>query len=241
MRRRCRRHGKQGEVVDQCFLRRAAFAFAFFQRFKHDTSAGNDGGRQSGKLRNLHAIRPIGRAFLDFVQENHLSVPLLNCDSGIIDPAQFVRKRGHFVVVRGKERTRTVDVVQMFQRGPRDGQAVIGRGAAPDFIQDHQRAVVCLIEDRGGFDHFDHKRGTAPCQIVRGADTAENLADQADVRGGGRHVAAHLRHQGDDRILPQEGRLTCHVGTGQQPDVRVVAIGRQGTIVGNKRAARLLG
>ena len=54
----------------------------------------------------------------------------------------------------------------MFQRGPGDGEAVIGGGAATDFIQDHQRAVVGLIQDGGGFDHFDHEGRAASRQIV---------------------------------------------------------------------------
>ncbi len=78
--------------------------------------------------------------------------------------------------------------------------------------------IVGLIENRGGLDHFDHEGGTAPRQIVGGADTTEKLADHADMGIARGHEGPGLRQHGDQRVLAQEGRFAGHVGPGQQPD-----------------------
>ena len=59
------------------------------------------------------------------------------------------------------------------------------------------------------------------------------------MRGFGGNIAAHLRQQRDQRVLPQEGRFTGHVGTGQQPD-RGAIPGREIAIVGDEGIAALL-
>ena len=84
--------------------------------------------------------------------------------------------------MRGKQRPAAVDVVQMLQRGPGNRQPVIGGRAAPDFVQNDQRPVIGLVQDRRRFDHFDHEGRPPPRQIIRRADPAEQLADQPDLR-----------------------------------------------------------
>ena len=51
------------------------------------------------------------------------------------------------------------------------------------------------------------------------------------LRAVGRHKAADLRHQRDQRGLPQIGALACHVGTGQHMDR---GLRRQLRVVGHK-------
>lgn len=85
-------------------MRGTTFAFAFFQRLQHSAGAGDDRGRQSGKLCDLHAIGPVCRAFLNFVQEHDLAVEFLYGDGGIVDMVQLAYQCGQFVVVRGKQR-----------------------------------------------------------------------------------------------------------------------------------------
>ena len=111
----------------------------------------------------------------------------------------------------------------MLDHGPGDRQAVEGRRAPPDLIQDHQRPVRRLIEDAGRLDHLDHERRASPRQIVGRADAGEQPVDDADMRGFRRHVGAHLRHHGDQRVLAQERRFARHVRAGHQPDARILA------------------
>ena len=141
------------------------------------------------------------------------------------------------MIMRGKQRPCPVHVVQMFQRGPSDGETIISGRPAANFIKDDQGAVIRLVQDRGGFDHLDHE-GRAPArQIVRRADATEKLADNADMGRACGHETAHLRHQRNQGVLPQEGRFTGHVRAGQQPDVRGFALGTKVAVIGDKRLA----
>ena len=119
--------------------------------------------------------------------------------------------------MRGEQRARTVLLVQMFDRRPGDGEAVEGRGAAADLVENDEAPLRRLIEDRRRLHHLDHE-GRAPArQIVGGADAAEQAIDDADMRALRRHERAHLREDRDQRVLAQEGRFAGHVGTGDEP------------------------
>jgi len=54
-------------------------------------------------------------------------------------------------------------------------------------------------------------------QVVGGADPAEQPVDDAEAGGVGRHIGAGLGEDGDQRVLPEEGRLAGHVGAGDEP------------------------
>ena len=75
----------------------------------------------------------------------------------------------------------------MFDRRPGDGEAVEGRGAAADLVQDDQRALAGLVEDRRGLDHLDHE-GRAPARRDRRrrrrARTADRPRRYAAARAG---------------------------------------------------------
>jgi hypothetical protein len=113
-------------------------------------------------------------------------------DGGVFDALQLSGQGGHLMIMRGEQGAATVGIVQVFEGGPSDRQPIIGRCAAPDFIKDHQGAVVRLIEDGRGFDHFDHEGRPPARQIIRSTHAAEQLADQTDAGTLGRHKAAHL-------------------------------------------------
>ena len=138
----------------------------------------------------------------------------------------------------GEEGAAAVDIVQMLQRSPGDGQAIIRGCPAPNLVQDHQRPVVSLIQDRRRFHHFDHKGGSPPRQVVRCANAAEQLADKPDMGPRGRNEAAGLRQKGDQGILAQKGGFSGHVRAGQQPDCRCFFC-RQNAIVGNEGSTTL--
>src|SRR3546814_6098072 len=71
------------------------------------------------------------------------------------------------MIVRSKEATASGDLMHSLHHGPGKRKPVIGRRAAPDFIQNDEAPLGCLTENRGGFDHFDHEGGASPRQIVR--------------------------------------------------------------------------
>ena len=74
-----------------------------------------------------------------------------------------------------------------------------------------------LVEDRRGLHHLDHEGGSPARQVVSGTDTAEQAVDDPDMGSIRGHERAGLRQYRDQRILPQEGRFTRHVRTGDQP------------------------
>ncbi len=136
--------------------------------------------------------------------------------------------------VRGEQGAAAVLLVQVLDRRPGDRQAVEGRGAAADLVEDDQAAFARLVEDRRGLDHLDHEGRAAAGQIVGRADAAEQPVDDADLGFGGRHERTDLRQQRDQRVLPQEGALARHVGAGDQPQPAVLALARQIAIIGDE-------
>ena len=192
--------------------------------------------RQPGEPRHLHPVTAIRRPLPHLVQEDHLALPFLDRHRGIRNPGQLARQSRHLVIMGGKQRPTPVHVVQMLQRRPGNRQPVIGRRPPPDLIQDHQRPVIRLIEDRRRFHHLDHEGRPAPCQIIRRPDPAEQLADQPQSGRLRRHITPDLGQQCYHRILPQKRRLTRHIRPGQQPDRRRFAFG-QPAIIRYKRHA----
>ena len=93
----------------------------------------------------------------------------------------------------GEQRPAAIDVMEMLDRRPGDRQAVEGRGAAADLIEDDEGALARLVEDGGGLDHFDHEGRAAARQIIGGADAAEQAVDDADARFCRGNEGAHLR------------------------------------------------
>ena len=136
--------------------------------------------------------------------------------------------------MRGKQCPAAVFFMQMFNDCPSYRQTVKSRRTAANFIKNDKRAFIRLIQNAGGFDHLNHKGRTAARQIVRSADTGKNLVDNADMRAFAGNKGAHLRHNGNDGVLPQESRLTGHVRTGQQPNQRTVVA--QAAVVADKSA-----
>ena len=196
-------------------------------------------GGKPGELRHLDAVGAVGGAGHDFVQEHHVAVPFLHPHGGVVQPLELRGQRRHLVEMRGEQRAAAIALVQVLDGRPGDGEAVERRRAAADFVEDHQRALAGLIEDRRGLDHLDHEGRMAARQIVGGADAREQPVDHADMGGARRHEAAHLGEHGDQRVLAQERRFARHVRAGDQPDASRRGVGRwrQIAIVGDERAA----
>src|SRR3546814_17418277 len=99
--------------------------------------------------------------------------------------------------MRREERAAAVRLVQMLDRRPGDGETIEGRGAAPDLVENNERALRRLVQDGGGLDHLDHEGRAAAPAVVGGSDAADPAVADARKRGPGRAVAAGLRRAGD--------------------------------------------
>ena len=138
-------------------------------------------------------------------------------------PRQRLGELRQFVEMRGEQRARAVDVVEMLDAGVGDREAVEGRRAAADLVEDDERALGRLVEDRRRLDHLDHEGRAAAREIVGRADAREQPVDDADMRAPRRHVGAHLRERRDQRVLPQIGRFARHVRAGDERDAPALA------------------
>ncbi len=88
-----------------------------------------------------------------------------------------------------------------------------------------------MVQDGGGFGHFDHEGRAPGGEIVGGADAGENAVERTEDAAVSRHVTADVGKQGDQRGLPHISRFTAHVGAGNQQQAAV--FGKQ-TVVGDK-------
>ena len=122
-------------------------------------------------------------------------------------------------------------LVYVLHDGPGYGDTVVGGGTAAQLVEQHQAARRQVVQDVGGFVHLYHEGRLTHGDVVAGAYTGKYLVHQPDVRTLGRHEAAYLRHEGDERRLAEEGRLTGHVGTGDDDNLLRLAV--EHDVVGN--------
>ena len=125
----------------------------------------------------------------------------------------------------------------MFDDGPSDGQPIECRGAAPDFIEQHEARGSGVVQDSGDFAHFHEKSRAPPGQIVAGADAREDAVGDGQLRLSSGNEGAHLRHQHNQRGLPEIRGLATHVGPGDEQ--KLLPPGLEAEVVRNKTLALL--
>ena len=155
------------------------------QRHEELLGPGHHPSREPRQLGHVHAVAPVGAARLEPVQEDHLPVDLADGDVVVPGVLQRLGELHQLVIVGREQHTHACDFVQVLHGRPGDGQTVEGCGASADLVEDHERALGRLIEDRRGLHHLDHERRSTSREIVCGADAAEQPVDHADVGGGG--------------------------------------------------------
>jgi hypothetical protein len=126
--------------------------------------------------------------------------------------------------------------VQVLDCGPGYGEAVEGRGAAADLVEDDERAGRRLVQDRRRLDHFDHEGRAAAREIVGGTDAGKQAIHDAEMRCPRRHIGAHLGQHDDERVLAQIRRLATHVRPGDEEDAARLRAGEL-AIVHDERGA----
>ena len=91
------------------------------------------------------------------------------------------------------------------------------------------------MQNRCGLRHLDHERRAAPGQVVACPYAREDAVHNAQAHGTRWNERAHLRHDHDQRRLPQIGALAAHVRAGKHYDVLRRSIQKQ--IVGDEALA----
>ena len=202
------------------------------------------GPRKAGQRGHLQAETAVGRTVLDRVHEHQAlaAVAVVVLDRiqmhvGDAMVAGLAGQRGQFEIVGGEQGPAAVGRGQVAGDRVGQGQAVVGGGAATDLVHQHQRLRGGVVEDVAGLGHLDHEGGLAAGQVVAGADAGEDAVDRADHRARGRHEAADVGQQHDQRVLAHVGALAAHVRAGDhQHPARVLArFGLQHQVVGLER------
>ena len=92
--------------------------------------------------------------------------------------------------------------MDIFDDGPGDGDAIVGAGAASQFIKEDEASLGEVVEDAGRLVHLHHEGGLAQSDVIGGTHAGEDLVYQPDGSRFGGHEGADLCHQCD------QGRLT---------------------------------
>lgn len=198
----------------------------------------DDGDRQTGEAGDLDAVAAVGGAGDHSADEDDFVVPLFYRHREIAEAGEVFFELGQLLVMRREERAGAAFgvAVEVLDHGPGDGQAVVGRGAAADLVQDDQGAIGGVVEDVGGLVHLDHEGRVAAGEVVAGADAGEDAVHEADAAGFGGGPAADLGEEGDERDLADVGRFTGHVGAGDERELGV-GRGEEGVVGDEARGA----
>jgi len=89
-------------------------------------------------------------------------------------------KFGEFVIVGGEEGAGASVLLEMFDDGPGDGEAVESGGAAADFVEEDKACGRGVMEDGGDLAHFDEEGGAATGEIIAGTDAGEDAVGDGE-------------------------------------------------------------
>src|SRR5205085_3336759 len=119
----------------------------------------DDGARQARELGGVDAVALLGDAGRDAVEEDEVASLLGYLHVKIAEARQRLGQLGQLVVVGCEEslRAQARVVVYVFEDGAGDGEAVVGRGAAPEFVQEDERARRGVMKYVRRLDHLGHE------------------------------------------------------------------------------------
>ena len=151
------------------------------------------------------------------MQQDKIALPFARADMVERKRVQRFGKPRQLMIMGCEQTAAPVHLVDRLDHRPGEREPVIGRGAAPDLVENHEALRGRLREDRRGLDHLDHEGRSPARQIVARPHAAEQSVDQPEGRGACRYEGACLREHDDQSVLAQEGRFTAHIGAGDKP------------------------
>ena len=166
---------------------------------------------------------------LQLAQEDDRLIHLLDAHMVVLHARAHLLHLVEFVVVGREKRLGTGRrmVVQVFDHRPGDRNTVVGARTASDFVQQDDAAVGNIVQDAGRLEHLDHEGRFALRNVVGSPDSGENLVHHADMSRFRRNERPHLGHQNNKSRLPQQSRLTRHVGTRNHHDLLLLIVQQQ--------------
>ena len=94
----------------------------------------------------------------------------------------FRGQRRQFEVVRGEQREAAVVLGEPVRDRPRQRQAVEGRRAAADLVDQHEALRRRAVQDVRGLRHLDHERRAPAGEVVGGADPRVDRIERPEPR-----------------------------------------------------------
>ena len=191
------------------------------EQLEHLPRPRHDRVGQSRQAADVNAVRAIRAAGLEPVQEDDLVPYFSHGDIEVAHVLELLGELGQLVVVRRENRFASDRIVQALRDGPRDGHAVVRRGAAPDLVEEHEAARGGGMKDRARFAHLDHERGLPAHQIVGRAHAGD--------AGAGR-LAVEQHRAGAAAAFPAAVLAAGQVEVvAQDAEQRALRVGVQGT------------
>jgi len=96
-------------------------ALGLFQQRQHFCCARGHRLGQAGELAHLDAVRAVGRAGRDLMQEDDIVLPFLHPHGGAGDIVELFAERNQLVIMGREEGARFVHAVQMLDDRPGNG------------------------------------------------------------------------------------------------------------------------
>ncbi len=169
--------------------------------------------------------------------QEHQCLAVFHCFDVHIDHSRcFGGEAGQLEVVSGEQGEGADLVGDVGGARPGERQTVEGAGAAAHLVHEHETLGRGVVENVRRLGHFEHEGRASARQIVRGADAGENAIHGSQHRAAGRHVAADMGQNDDERGLAHVGALAAHIRAGDdQHAARVIeaqVIGYEGLAAG---------
>ena len=121
--------------------------FSAFVQLENLSCPLDDCRRESGESRYFDAVALACRAGLDGVQEDDSARGFLPLTREVARGGRQLFGESELVVVGGEERARADALVQVLDDGPGEREAVVGAGAAADFVEQDKAARRGCVED----------------------------------------------------------------------------------------------
>ena len=180
----------------------------------------------TGQTRHMDTERMFRTAARQFAEKDNAVIYFAHRDIVVLDAREAFFHVVQLVIVGGKEGAGVHfrPFVKMLHNAPRDGDAVVGRGAASQFVEEHQTALRDVVHDVRRLAHFDHEGTFAHRDIVRSPHAGEDFVDHPHTCRVGGDERTDLRHQCDERRLAEQRTLTRHVRAGDDDDLLLLGV-----------------
>ena len=182
----------------------------------------------------MNTERMFRTSTFQFAKKEHLAIVFTHTDVIVGNAREGLLHLVELMIVSGKQHlgmTGRDILVDVFDNSPGNGNAIVGRSASTQLVEEDKTARREIVENVGSFGHLYHESRFAQRDIIGSTNTGEDLIDNADMSRIGRHEAAHMSHKHNKCRLTKQSRLTCHVRTSDHHDLLLLVVKQD--IVGN--------